>query len=60
MNRASFLSRLLTVHLPVLAIVLIALGPFLWLILTSLTPSADIAARGVALTPQGWLSLIHI
>lgn len=54
MNRASFLSRLLTVHLPVLAIVLIALGPFLWLILTSLTPSADIAARGVALTPQGW------
>ncbi|KHJ54408.1 sugar ABC transporter permease [Aureimonas altamirensis] len=54
MNRASFLSRLLTVHLPVLAIVLIALGPFLWLILTSLTPSADIAARGVALTPRGW------
>lgn len=54
MNRASFLSRLLTVHLPVLAIVLIALCPFLWLILTSLTPSADIAARGVALTPQGW------
>ncbi|WP_062225984.1 carbohydrate ABC transporter permease [Aureimonas frigidaquae] len=54
MNRASFLRHLLTIHLPVMAVVLIAIGPFGWMVLTSLTPSSDIVARGVALQPEGW------
>jgi multiple sugar transport system permease protein len=54
MNKQSFLKRLLTIHIPVLLVVLLAIGPFAWMILTSLTPSADIVATGVALTPEGW------
>jgi multiple sugar transport system permease protein len=34
--------------------VLFALGPFAWMILTSLTPSAQLSATGVALSPAGW------
>ena len=33
---------------------LFALGPFAWMILTSLTPSERIAASGVSLSPIGW------
>ena len=44
MRRHGFARRLLTIHLPVALIVLLAIGPFLWMILTSLTPSARIAA----------------
>jgi multiple sugar transport system permease protein len=54
MNPPSFLRRLLTVHLPVLGVVLLAIGPFAWMILTSLTPSARINASGVSLGPAGW------
>ena len=54
MNRQSFLKRLLTIHIPVLLVVLLAIGPFAWMILTSLTPSADIVAKGVSLKPEGW------
>ncbi len=54
MSRASFVRRLATVHLPALLIVLLAVGPFAWLALTALTPSADITARGVSLLPAGW------
>jgi multiple sugar transport system permease protein len=54
MNRQSFLKRLLTIHIPVLLVVILAIGPFAWMILTSLTPSADIVATGVSLTPEGW------
>ena len=54
MNRQSFPKRLLTIHIPVLLVVLLAIGPFAWMILTSLTPSAEIVATGVALTPEGW------
>lgn len=54
MRHPGFLRRLLTVHLPVALIVLLAIGPFAWLLLTSLTPSARIAAGGVSLSPAGW------
>ncbi len=54
MKKDSFLKRLLTTHIPVALIVLLAIGPFAWMILTSLTPSADIVARGVSLGPSGW------
>lgn len=54
MNKQSFLKRLLTTHIPVLLVVILAIGPFAWMILTSLTPSADIVATGVSLTPEGW------
>lgn len=54
MRRHGFVRRLLTIHLPVALIVLLAIGPFLWMILTSLTPSARIAASGVSVSPAGW------
>ncbi|WP_062119402.1 carbohydrate ABC transporter permease [Aureimonas sp. AU40] len=54
MNRQSFLRRLLTTHIPVALVVLLAVGPFAWMILTSLTPSARIVAKGVSLGPTGW------
>ncbi|ALN74846.1 carbohydrate ABC transporter permease [Aureimonas sp. AU20] len=54
MNRQSFLRRLLTTHIPVVLVVLLAVGPFAWMILTSLTPSARIVAQGVSLGPSGW------
>lgn len=54
MRRRGFARRLLTIHLPVALIVLLAIGPFLWMILTSLTPSARIAASGVSVSPAGW------
>lgn len=54
MNKSSFLKRLVTTHIPVALIVLLAIGPFAWMILTSLTPSAAIVAQGVSLGPSGW------
>ncbi|WP_210485416.1 carbohydrate ABC transporter permease [Microvirga antarctica] len=54
MNKPSVLRRILTTDLPVLLIVLLALGPFAWLVLTSLTPSAQIAQSGVSVSPSGW------
>jgi multiple sugar transport system permease protein len=54
MRRKSLLRRLLTIHLPALLVVLLAVGPFLWMLMTSLTPSARIAATGVSVSPSGW------
>lgn len=54
MSKPSTLKRILTVDLPVAVIVLFALAPFAWLILTSLTPSERLAATGVSLSPEGW------
>jgi multiple sugar transport system permease protein len=54
MSRPGILHRLLYVHLPALLIVLLAIGPFAWLLLTALTPSAAITATGVSLSPAGW------
>ena len=53
-QKPSTLRRILTTDLPVLIIVLFAMGPFAWMILTSLTPSAALTASGVSLSPQGW------
>lgn len=54
MKRDGFLKRLLTTHIPVALVVLVAIGPFAWMILTSLTPSDAIVAKGVAFSPAGW------
>ena len=54
MRKTSTLRRILTTDLPVAVIVLFALAPFAWLILTSLTPSEQLAATGVSLSPAGW------
>jgi multiple sugar transport system permease protein len=54
MNRPGPLRRLLAVHLPAALIVLLAVGPFAWLLLTALTPSEAITATGVSVSPDGW------
>lgn len=54
MKKPSTLRRILTTDLPVAAIVLFAMAPFVWMILTSLTPSQQITASGVSLSPSGW------
>ncbi|MCM2474357.1 carbohydrate ABC transporter permease [Rhizobium sp. CG5] len=54
MNKPSTLRRILTTDLPVFLIVLFAMGPFAWMILTSLTPTATLNATGVSVSPTGW------
>lgn len=54
MRQQNTLRRILTTDLPVLAIVLFAMAPFAWMILTSLTPTAALSATGVSLSPRGW------
>lgn len=54
MNKQSTLRRILTTDLPVFLIVLFAMGPFAWMILTSLTPTATLNATGVSVSPAGW------
>ncbi|GGA94252.1 sugar ABC transporter permease [Brucella endophytica] len=54
MNRPSTLRRILTTDLPVLVIVLFAMGPFAWMVLTSLTPTETLNATGVSVSPAGW------
>ncbi|MDR6950733.1 multiple sugar transport system permease protein [Ancylobacter sp. 3268] len=54
MTKPSTLRRILTTDLPVALIVLFAMAPFAWMILTSLTPSALITSSGVSLSPAGW------
>ncbi|MCJ9669057.1 carbohydrate ABC transporter permease [Neorhizobium sp. BETTINA12A] len=54
MRQQSTLRRILTTDLPVLVIVLFAMAPFAWMILTSLTPTAVLSATGVSLSPRGW------
>ncbi len=43
-ERRSYARRVLEVELPVLLIVLFALGPYAWMILTSLKPQAELSA----------------
>jgi multiple sugar transport system permease protein len=45
---------MLITDLPVFIILIIAMAPFVWMILTSLTPTAVLSATGVSLTPAGW------
>jgi multiple sugar transport system permease protein len=54
MNRPGTIRRILTTDLPVLVIVLFAMGPFAWMVLTSLTPTAALNATGVTVSPSGW------
>jgi multiple sugar transport system permease protein len=54
MNRPSTFRRILTTDLPVLLIVLFAMGPFVWMVLTSLTPTEALNATGVSVSPAGW------
>ncbi|NVP57196.1 carbohydrate ABC transporter permease [Mycoplana rhizolycopersici] len=54
MNKPSTARRILTTDLPVLIIVLFAMAPFAWMVLTSLTPTAALNATGVSVSPAGW------
>ncbi|WEJ12174.1 carbohydrate ABC transporter permease [Sinorhizobium prairiense] len=54
MNRPCTFRRILTTDLPVLLIVLFAMGPFVWMVLTSLTPTEALNATGVSVSPAGW------
>lgn len=54
MTQQSTLRRIITTDLPVFLIVLFAMAPFVWMILTSLTPTATLSATGVSLSPMGW------
>lgn len=47
-----FLKRLLTLHLPMALIVLFAIGPYLWMFLTSVRPEATLFAIGHTLLPD--------
>ena len=51
-ERRSPLRKLIEVELPVLLIVLFAIGPYLWMVLTSLKTDADIAAFPVRYLPS--------
>lgn len=54
MNKPSTARRILTTDLPVLVIVLFAMAPFAWMVLTSLTPTQALNATGVSVSPAGW------
>ena len=54
MNKPSTFRRILTTDLPVLLIVIFAMGPFAWMVLTSLTPTEALNATGVSVSPAGW------
>lgn len=54
MKKQSTLRRILTTDLPVFVILIVAMAPFVWMILTSLTPTAVLSATGVSLTPAAW------
>ena len=54
MNKPSTFRRILTTDLPVLLIVIFAMGPFAWMVLTSLTPTEALNATGVSVSPDGW------
>jgi len=45
-QRQPFAMRLVTLHLPMLAILAFALGPYLWMLLTSLTPEEKLFTDG--------------
>jgi multiple sugar transport system permease protein len=45
---------ILGTHLPMLAIVAFALGPYFWMAMTSLTVEARLARQGVAVSPAEW------
>lgn len=50
--RRSRLSRLLTLELPMLAIIAFALGPYVWMFITSIKPDAELFTARVQYWPQ--------
>jgi len=62
-QRPTPMRRALTLHIPMLAIVLFAIGPYLWMLLTSLRPESTLFSphRTLlpdALTPDNYLRLL--
>jgi multiple sugar transport system permease protein len=53
-KRRSFLNRFLITDLPVLLIVLFALGPYIWMAMTSFTQQEQLLRFGVATNPADW------
>lgn len=51
-RRRSAMQRLLLLHLPMAAIVLFAIGPYLWMLLTSVKPEATLFAAQRTLLPD--------
>jgi multiple sugar transport system permease protein len=51
-ERRSRLVRVLTVELPILVIVAFAIAPYVWMVLTSIRPDADITAFPIRYLPQ--------
>jgi len=51
-ERSTPLRRLLTVEVPILAIIGFALAPYLWMVLTSIKPDADISAFPLRYLPS--------
>lgn len=54
MKKPGTLRRILTTDLPVALLVIFAMAPFAWMIMTSLTPTAALNANGVSLSPAAW------
>ena len=56
MNEAPSLPRrLITTDLPIAIIIAFALGPYVWMFLTSVTAETTLAAEGVSLAPAEWV-----
>ncbi len=47
--------RLITTDLPIAVIIAFALGPYVWMFLTSVTAEATLAAEGVSVAPVEWV-----
>ena len=58
--RPSALRRALTLHLPMAAIVLFAIGPYLWMLLTSLRPEATLFSAQRTLLPDALTSANYV
>jgi multiple sugar transport system permease protein len=52
--RPTFMRRLLTLHLPMAAIVAFAIGPYLWMLITSLRPEATLFTAQRTLWPEAF------
>lgn len=53
-HNKELLRRLVTLHLPMAVIVLFALGPYLWMLLTSVKPESELFSPQRTLLPQAW------
>jgi len=57
-ERRSPLTRFLTVEIPILLVILFALGPYVWMILTSIKPDAELTRAPITYLP-GTSTLDH-